>query len=323
MLSGNLSLFRSEAPPPDFFDGPRGVLRRRWADGRARWPALAAGLALLAIAAWSLTRSPLFHADRIRVVGTAHLARADVLETAAVDGETNVLLLDGSSVEERLERNPWIASAAVGRSLPSTIHISIRERTPVAKVEAARGWALIATDGTPVARVRKAPGYPQIVPTAARVGERRRVLLALAAVVAAMSNRLRSKVAAVVAEPDGTVSLRLASGTPVTFGKPTSVRAKSQALAAILTWAWRNGKDLVAIDVTAPFAPTARLYRPTTLVGSGDATGLTALAPEASSGVRLHRPHESARRQPAVRKQGERLRKDDRERGGKKTRRAG
>src|SRR5207247_436556 len=55
--------------------------------------------------------------------------------------------LSTADVERRLEASPWIAAARVSRTLPSTITISITERTAAAVLRSGPRAFLVAADG--------------------------------------------------------------------------------------------------------------------------------------------------------------------------------
>jgi len=93
------------------------------------------GTVLLGAGAVTLTRSPYFDARTIRVRGTSHVARADVLRIASITHETNVFTLDASAAEARLERDPWIAEASITKHLPSGVVIDVHERAAVATAD--------------------------------------------------------------------------------------------------------------------------------------------------------------------------------------------
>jgi cell division protein FtsQ len=214
--------------------------------------------AIVVASVWGLTNSVVFHARDLSVTGTMHLSRSDVLRIAAVDEGTNVFWLHTGDVARRLERSRWVAHAEVSKSLPSTIRIVIKERTPVAELQKDAGFVVVAADGTELARTTIDPGLPRLVideslpSNEAEIGR-------TAWVSGGMSPWLRRHVRAVSRTSTGNVIVHLDSGVPAYYGEPTSILAKDRALAAVLRWALREKKDLRFIDVAAPGAPTARL----------------------------------------------------------------
>ncbi len=245
------------ANPPG---GP--VLREDEARRRSIRPwAIAGGCAVLvAIVGAGLTSTPLFHAKTLTVQGERHLSERQVLRLAGVGEDTNVFRLDEASVRRRLLREPWIVDAKVSTALPSTLGIVVIERVPVAVAITEEGRLLVAADGVPLGVAPASTSLPD-VRLLAEPGEPAPAFDAVAAgaeVAGAMTPELRSQVEAVAIALDGTLTLELANGVVVTYGTAEGADAKAQAIRAVLAYARDQGRDLVAIDVSAPAAPTAR-----------------------------------------------------------------
>lgn len=115
-------------------------------------PATLATLALVALggALFSgyrfLRTSPRFAIARFEVRGTTHMAEADVVAVAGVSLGGNIFAIDVESVEQRLERLPWVRQASVSRQLPDTLELEVVERVAVAAVNA-DGLYLVDADG--------------------------------------------------------------------------------------------------------------------------------------------------------------------------------
>ena len=224
-----------------------------------------AGIAAVFVAAvvalaWGLTFTPLFHAKVVRVEGTKRLSTRQVMRIAQVTPRVNVFHLDTSAAVRRLEQSPWVAAAAVTVQLPSTVVIAVTERTPVSLVrDQGGGVSLVAADGVVVGAATGREPMPLIggadvaaIPDAA-------VIHAGALAAGSMSPQLRSEAGSIEVGPDGSLLVLLRTGVAVSYGQPSDLQAKEQALEAVLTWAQQQGKKVVAIDVTVPAAPTATL----------------------------------------------------------------
>lgn len=242
---------------------------RRWAIGGGVLVAIVTG-------GVALSYTSLFAARAVDVQGETHLGPRRVLRIAGVGPGTNVVHLDESAVEARLIAEPWIAEATVTAEMPATIMIEIEERTPVLVVVAgSEGLRLVAEDGTVLGPATRSTGLPEfaVQPGATLVPES---LRSAAEVTGAMAPLLRARVTSVSVSLDGDVSLLVDGDVSVRYGPVHEAAAKAQALRAILAFAEREGKELLAVDVTAPVAPTASFvgsYRP--VVGpdpSADAT---------------------------------------------------
>ncbi|HJP65329.1 MAG TPA: FtsQ-type POTRA domain-containing protein [Actinomycetota bacterium] len=215
-----------------------------------------AGLvALLALAAW-VTRSSIFDARTIEVRGNQHLTRSEVLRLAGVRLGSNLVWFSPGGAQGRLEASPWIASARVSRSLPSTLSISVKERAPVAVV-ATDPPLLVAADRTVLGPAPPNAGLPRID----RPVERVRVGALLPAssaglqVVRAMPASLRAEVRAVRVEDGGAVVVDLQGGGEALYGDATDAEAKATALQAVLRWAANHGMTPKRIDVRVPSRP--------------------------------------------------------------------
>jgi cell division protein FtsQ len=216
-----------------------------------RWASLGIAAAVLGASGAGVVSSPLFRARSIEVSGASHLDRADVLRLAGLAPGVNVLWLDTAAAAQRLERDRWIAVASVTRSLPSTVRISVTERTPAAEVKVGSGWALVAADGTVLDRVSADPHLPLLDLTLAN----RSRLGAPASVVGGMTLWLRSRVRSVVPSRDGSLVVEMESGIHVLFGAPSDIAVKDQALAGILRWMTGTGAQVGYVDLRAPLAP--------------------------------------------------------------------
>jgi cell division protein FtsQ len=227
-----------------------------------------------------VSRSAVFEARRISVAGNRHLSDRQVLAAAGVGGATNVLWFSPGRVESRLEGNPWIQSAQVSRSLPSTVSISILERVPAATVLAGDRRSLIASDGTVLGAVDRAGRLPEIqTPPGSPSVVARQIRTALRA-LEAVPRGVRGQVRQAGFRADGGLVLELRGGVRALYGDSTQLPEKGQALAAILGWAKRHGMALTYVDVRAPVTPAARPVAPAT------PTPPVTLAPAGSPGTR-------------------------------------
>lgn len=144
------------APDEPAFLRPKSRTRvrrsRRGLSGRAvvALEALGALLALL-VALWAgyskVMASEKLRVGRVDVRGTRFLSEGEVRELLGPAVGENILGLDIESLKQRLRASPWVADAAVRRTLPDTLQIQIRERVPLALAELDRLY-LMDGDGT-------------------------------------------------------------------------------------------------------------------------------------------------------------------------------
>ena len=228
--------------------------------GVRAWIVAAAAIVALVAAGLGASVSPLFAARRIEVRGGDHVPRARIVELAAVSRGTRVLWLDEAAVERRLESQPWIAGAKVVAEFPSTVRISVVERTPVAVASDGAHVSLMAGDGTSLGVAHHDPTIPMIRlaasgsvdgPVPGPVGAAR--------ALGAMSPGLRNRVGRVLVRLDGSMEVRIEDGPVVSYGVPSDVVAKARAISRMLAWADAQGERILRLTVTTPRAPAAIL----------------------------------------------------------------
>ena len=145
-----LSLFgtRSETARPT----PRGAVPRLASRRVLRWSSIAlAGGGVVAAAIWviqpgtltgvgesieagfvSATADAGMTVQSIQTEGQNRVSTATIRAALAIDVGTPIFEVDLDATRDRVQDIGWVESAIVERRLPSTLHVSIIERTPVA-----------------------------------------------------------------------------------------------------------------------------------------------------------------------------------------------
>lgn len=77
-------------------------------------------------------QSPMLQVAQIRTSGNQRVTPDEIRGLLSGIGGENILLTDLDTWRTRLLASPWIAEASLRRALPSTIEVTVRERTPVA-----------------------------------------------------------------------------------------------------------------------------------------------------------------------------------------------
>lgn len=211
----------------------RGRRRRRWAI------AVLAVVSLL-VAVLAIVRSPLFDVDRVIVVGAARTGSAAVRDATDVDLGTPMISVDVDAVARDVERLPWIGEASVTRDWPGTVRIEVTERRAVARADD----MLVDGEGRVLGSATAGDDLPLV-----QEGDKEAV-----AVLAAMPASLRRQVARSTGDADHDVDLRLYDNVTVHLGDQTDLRAKFDAVEALLAQADRS--TVATIDVTVPSAAT-------------------------------------------------------------------
>jgi cell division protein FtsQ len=167
--------------------------------------------------------------------------------------------LETRRIERRLEATlPWVATAEVSRSWPSTVRVTLVERTVVAQVADPTGrWFLVAADGTLVAEVPAPdPGYVTIdgvVPDAVVGGRLVDRAAAGTAVLGSASDGVRSRVRALRYVGDDAIEFVLRPEGRVAFGTVDQVDQKLRDLDTML--ARVDLSCLAIIDLGVPAHP--------------------------------------------------------------------
>ena len=232
-----------------------------------RWGPFAVGLvALIAVVGW-VSHSTIFDLRELRVRGNHHLSHSEVASLAGLSDHTNLVWTSPRAIERRLEADPWVASATVSRTLPSSLVIEVRERTPVAIA----GANLVAADGTVLGPAPKDARLPTLSGSLGAVSHGRLGgSLPQLAVVRVVPPQLLQRVDRVQLEAGGLLAVLLRGDVRVVFGGPDDAAAKWDALASVLTWARTHGVTPASIDVRAPSSPALRL---STNAAAGAAAG--------------------------------------------------
>jgi cell division protein FtsQ len=111
-----------------------------------------AGAAFVAVAAVWTSYAKVMASDRLRVGrvdvrGSHFLSEGEVRELLGPAVGENILLLDIEALKARLRASPWVADARVGRTLPDTLKVEIREREPLALAECERLYLMDGDGG--------------------------------------------------------------------------------------------------------------------------------------------------------------------------------
>lgn len=115
--------------------------------------------------AWGARRyvdtSPRFALKETVVEGNVRRPKETILDEGGITLGKNVFAIDLDAAKRKIEADPWIASATLGRRLPDTVLISVQERTAVALV-ALDDTYLVSPTGEVFKRVE--PGDPSDLP---------------------------------------------------------------------------------------------------------------------------------------------------------------
>lgn len=229
--------------------------------GRRRLRRLTCALAVVAVvvAAMVATRTPLLDVDRVTVIGTERTSVEDVRNAARVRLGEPLLTVDPGAIATRVEELPWVESANVRRSWPSTVTVQVTERVPVAVVQVTNDLAAMIDEDGWVVGVETRPedttdpagplvltGIDEPVAEGERLDAEARDALAVAV---AAADRMPGVVAAVSTDLDA----ELIDGGAIRFGSLEDLDDKITAAMTVLGEV--DTSCLALLDVRVPGSP--------------------------------------------------------------------
>ena len=239
--------------------GRRFRLRRiavRRAEGRRRlrilaWivgPVLVIGLVL------GILASPIFGVRTITIDGAKYTSQITLSNAKKLVKGKSIFSVDLGAVEAILQSDPWVRDAQAKRRFPSTVFIDIAERKPVAWYVGSDNQArVIDVDGRVITVLNGQPtAYTQIsgvgpdLPAGAQVDD---VFAAAAQVVASLPPEVAPLMLNMGVTGGTDLLMTLRTGTVVTFGRPTDLRAKLVSLVLVLRRT--DPKSLKGIDLSS------------------------------------------------------------------------
>lgn len=222
---------------------------------------VAAVVASLAAGAFALVHSSVFGARHVRVVGAPDIPSSTVIAAAGLKGDPPLVDLSTSAIASRVERLPFVLTAAVHIAWPTTVRIDVVERIPVAALAIAPAgpYAICDVSGRVLEIVpSRPPSLPLVVPRIATpvpaapgdfVSAADRPELQAAA---AMPESLVADVTDVAADSDGVV-VNLADHLVAILGSASDLAEKYVALATVI--AHGDLATVAAVDLRVATAP--------------------------------------------------------------------
>jgi cell division protein FtsQ len=89
-----------------------------------------------------ILQSPYFKVTSLEITGNKRLSIQDILDTARIKSDINVLLVRLPLSRKFLLSHPWIAEAEIARELPGRLIITIREHQPLAILDMGRKFLI-------------------------------------------------------------------------------------------------------------------------------------------------------------------------------------
>ena len=231
--------------------------------GRRRLRVLIAlvSLTVAILGADLILHSSFLSVSKIDVRGVHATTSASVDVAAAAVLHHPMMSADTSLVAARVAALPWVERVQVSRHWPSTLIVSVTERTPVAQLAEGQQWALLDASGrvlsvapgqVPGVVDLEAPKPPAAAGSTVPASDQPAVDVA-AALRSSPALAGGPVVDAVIAADDGQVTLALAGGIEVEVGPATSLADKLTALATVVSGVDLSG--VKTIDLRVPERP--------------------------------------------------------------------
>jgi cell division protein FtsQ len=96
---------------------------------------------------YELTADIGFKLENVLIEGQQNAQSEDILATLNADTGTPIFAINLNEIQAQLQKNSWIKAASVERRMPSTIYITLLERTPIAIWQINKKFFLIDEEG--------------------------------------------------------------------------------------------------------------------------------------------------------------------------------
>lgn len=210
-------------------------------------PLVVVALVALGAVAWF---TPLMSVRDIEVRGTETIVPEEILVALDIPRGQPLLRVDTTGAASRVAQIPKVESARVQRMYPSTIRVTVTERTPVVFVDAPDGTHLLDKDAVDYEVAPPPPGIPRLVTESPGFGDPE--TNAALEVLVSMPDQLRGQVAEVTAGSISDISVKLHDGRVVVWGGTEKSERKGAVTLALLT------QPGGTYDVSSPDLPTVR-----------------------------------------------------------------
>ncbi|MGW4614656.1 cell division protein FtsQ/DivIB [Rhodococcus triatomae] len=209
--------------------------------------AVVAVIVALTAVAWF---TPLLSARAVTVVGNAGVTSEEILAALDVPTGQPLLRVDTGAAADRVASIAKVDHVRVERKYPSTIRVTVVERTPAVYYDAPEGTHLMDASGVAYAIEPPPPGVPRLtVATPARDDAATTDALTT---LASLPPLLRPQVTEVSAPSLSDIRLTLADGRQVLWGSVDESEQKAAIVGPLL------GQPGQVFDVSSPDLPTVR-----------------------------------------------------------------
>ncbi|MEV6431830.1 FtsQ-type POTRA domain-containing protein [Nocardia sp. NPDC051463] len=204
-------------------------------------------LVALGVLAWF---TPALSVRTVRIDGLVAVPELQVREQLEIPSGRSMLRIDTTSVAARVAGIPKVHTVRVQRVFPSTVKVTVEERTPVLFFDSPQGAHLMDAESVEFA-IEPAPiGVPKLLTR--HPGSDDPVTRAAVSVMVALPPALNVQVDEVVARSISDISLNLQDGRTVLWGGTNDAQRKAAVVLPLLT------RDGTVYDVSSPNLVTVR-----------------------------------------------------------------
>ncbi|WP_336085996.1 cell division protein FtsQ/DivIB [Nocardia sp. SSK8] len=211
----------------------------------------AAGLVVvtaLVLVAWF---TPALSVRTVRIDGLSTVSEEEVRSRLEIPDGRSMLRIDTNAIAQRVAAIPKVRSVRVQRKFPSSVLVTVVERTPVVYVESPDGAHLIDAESVEFAIEPQTPiGVPKLLTEGSFTGPA--ATRAAVDVLVTLPPALSVQVGEVVARSISDVSLNLRDGRKVVWGGTGDGERKAAVVMPLLT---REG---TVFDVSSPNLVTVK-----------------------------------------------------------------
>ncbi|TSE01294.1 FtsQ-type POTRA domain-containing protein [Skermania sp. ID1734] len=204
-------------------------------------------LVALVVVAWF---TPVLSVRKIAVTGNTAVPTEQVLDTLKIPKGQPLLRVDTEAAAHRVAQIPRVAKVRVQREFPSTIKVTVTERTPAVFFDSPQGPHLVDIEGVDFAIGPPPPGVPRLKVDSPGPNDPK--TKAALTVLQALPVLLRGQVSEISVPSLSAVQVSLADGRVIAWGSSADSDRKAQVVAPLLTQPGR------VYDVSSPDLPTIK-----------------------------------------------------------------
>lgn len=207
-------------------------------------------LAIVAGTAWLVLFSSHLALKSVRVEGTQYLSKDEVVKAAGLPMGTPLARLDLAQAQNVVEGLRAVKSVDVTRQWPTSVRITITERTAVAVVQSGHLIRGLDAEGVLFREYGKRPANLPMVQAQGEVGEE--ALAEAAKVAGALPASLNRQMKVLRVRTVDDIILDMRNGKQIVWGSAGRSDLKAQVLPVLLK------QPGTVYDVSAPSLPTVR-----------------------------------------------------------------